>query len=330
MIANNCITVKTKGEWAFPKPIGNCSIRNMVSVIILNYKSHNETFKYVVHLKEKIDEELSFVVVDNSDDVNEWNELVNVFINEYGFPIKKTETKVLINTDILLLKANGNLGYARGNNLGVAAAVETFNPKQVLISNTDIVISERISLKKWITTLNTQSDIAVIGPAIIGLDGEPQSPCRKLMFRERWFLNLLAYPFNRYIYKRPDEIIKAEGACKVYRLQGSFLFCDVDKLSRIEWFDEHTFLYGEELILAERLSTKEMSMYYDPSIKVLHNHNQIIGSYYSSISRDMMKLKSEAYYYTTYCHLPKIVYPVGKLCLYIYYGKKAVVDFIKK
>ncbi len=301
----------------------------MVSVIILNYKSYKSTFEYVVHIKDKIDGELSFVVVDNSDDYKEWDDLVSCFCREYEVH-SKNESHLLLNQNILLLKATGNLGYAKGNNLGVRAAIEEFHPEQVLVSNTDIVINERINFEDWINVFKTQSDIAVIGPAIKGLDGEGQSPCRKMTFRERWFLNLLAYPLNKYIYKRPHEIVKETNASRVYRLQGSFLFCDVKKLSGIEWFDEHTFLYGEELILAEKLRLKGMCMYYDPSIEVLHNHNQIIGSFYSSLSRDKLKLKSEIYYYTTYCSLPKIVYPVGMVCLYIYYTKKAVVDLVKK
>lgn len=301
----------------------------MISVIVLNYKSYESTFEYVVDIKDKIDDKLSFVIVDNSDDNQEWNDLVSCFCKDYKVRFKN-KSRLLINQDILLLKAMKNLGYAKGNNLGIKVAMEEFNPDQILISNTDIVIKDRINFEDWINTFKTQSDIAVIGPAIKGLDGEDQSPCRKMMFRERWVINLLAYPLNRYIYKKPDEIERMTNASKVYRLQGSFLFCDVNKLSQIEWFDEHTFLYGEELILAEKLRLKDMYMYYDPSIEVLHNHNQIIGTFYSSLSRDKLKLKSEIYYYTTYCSLPKVGYPIGIACLYIYYAKKAVVDLVKK
>lgn len=301
----------------------------MISVIILNYKSYKSTFEYVIHIKDKIDGELSFVVVDNSNDNKEWNDLVSCFCREYEVNFKN-ESRLLINQDILLLKAMENLGYASGNNLGIKVAIEEFNPDQVLVSNTDIVIKNKINFEDWINTFKTQSDVAVIGPAIKGLNGEDQSPCRKMMFRERWVINLLAYPLNKYIYRRPDEIVKITNASKVYRLQGSFLFCDVKKLSKIEWFDEHTFLYGEELILSEKLRLKGMCMYYDPSIEVLHNHNKIIGTFYSSLSRDKLKLKSEIYYYTTYCSLPKIGYLVGKVCLYIYYAKKTVVDLVKK
>ena len=301
----------------------------MISVIILNYKSYKSSFEYVVHIKDKVDDELSFVIVDNSDDNQEWNDLVSCFCREYEVS-PKNESRLFINQDILLLKARENLGYAKGNNLGIKVAIEEFNPHQVLVSNTDIVIKDRINFENWINIFKTQSDVAVIGPAIKGLDGVGQSPCRKMTFRERWVINLLAYPLNRYIYKRPDEIEKISNASRVYRLQGTFLFCDVTKLSRIEWFDEHTFLYGEELILAEKIHSKGMCMYYDPSIEVLHNHNQIIGTFYSSLSRAKLKLKSEVYYYTTYYSLPKVGYLIGKACLYIYYAKKAVVDLVKK
>ena len=297
----------------------------MISVILLNYYSTEQVYQFVCHLKEYVKETLSFVIVDNSEDEQQWKQLLQAFDVQ-----QMNQSEILdVNKQVLLVRNHNNAGYARGNNLGIRKAKEQFDCDYVLVSNCDLRLRAPISFLKWQRLLTEHKEIAVIGPKIESPVGEQQSPCREMSFWERWCLNLLAYPFNRYIYKREPEVMDVGRAQKVYRVQGSFLFCDYGKFAQVGMFDEYTFLYGEEMILAQRLLNHGMCMYYEPQIVILHEHNQVIGNYYSDKKRDFMKLKSELYFYRTYKKMPGIIKPIAYCCLQLYYWKKIVVEQIK-
>ena len=51
----------------------------MISVILLNYYSTEQVYQFVCHLKEYVKETLSFVIVDNSDDEQQWKQLLHAF-----------------------------------------------------------------------------------------------------------------------------------------------------------------------------------------------------------------------------------------------------------
>lgn len=303
-------------------------MKDTITVILLNYFSSEEVKKYYDHMLKRIENELHFVIVDNSSDFSEWMKLVELFGGEAC--LTDSRDKIHASDRCILLKAPSNLGYAKGNNYGIKVAMREFQDKYVLISNSDLVFEENMSFDNWITEFERNKNCAVIGPVIVGIDGNPQSPCRKMSFNERWGFNLFIYPFNKFLKKNYSEIIPIRQMAKVYRIQGSLMFCDVKKFESVGFFDEHTFLYGEELILAERLKKNGFSIMCDPSKTVLHLHNQVIGTFYNSMKRDLMKYKSEYYYYTAYLNYPKIIYPIGNIMIYFYYCKKWIIEKIKK
>lgn len=303
----------------------------MISVILLNYFSYKDVYKYVYHLNEFVENKLHFAIVDNSNDLNEWEKLKDIFEVKTSEEISFDESyKLIIKSNIILIRNDCNAGYARGNNLGIKIANKYFNDNYLLISNTDLILKNKISFNKWIDEFSQNKRVAVIGPEVLGLDNKKQSPSRKMSFNERWGINLLVYPFNKYLYKRPPEIMEIDCKAEVYRLQGSFLFVEYNRLKSVNFFDENTFLYAEELILAEKLAKENMCMEYDPAISIIHNHNQIIGSFYSDLKKDLLRLKSESYYYEYYLNYPHCIYLIGIIMIYLYYFKKRIVCMIKK
>lgn len=298
----------------------------MISVILLNYFSDKQTYAYYCHLCEMVKDDLSYVIVDNSADHQQWIKLLETF------QVKANEEKII--TDyarrICFVKNETNAGYAKGNNIGIRLAKEQFDCDFILVSNCDLKLMQSTTFTDWERMLQEDKKIAIIGPKIESPSGEKQSPCREMTFWERWCINLLVYPFNRFLYKREPEVIETKKAQEVFRLQGSFLFGSYEKLKSVGFFDEETFLYGEEIILAQRLRDAGMAMFYSPDISILHEHNQVIGNYYSDKKRDYMKLDSELYYYCTYQKMPHIIKPIAYCCLQFYCWKKRIVDIVKK
>ena len=313
----------------------------MITLVIVDYKSYDKTINYIVHILRKcLNDNISVIIVDNSLDKENFNGFlkssnINLIDVRYKNDIRIEKGSILVNNkkyEILIAENNINGGYAIGNNLGFRLAEEYFNSKYVIFSNNDLkVIDEKIDFSSWISYMNLEPDIAVIGPEILGLDGKRQSPCKRISIEEKWIINSLVYPFNKYFNScNGDDLINVKSNTYVYRIQGSFMFCNAEKFKNAGMFDENTFLYSEEAILSERVQSIGYKILYNSDIKLLHQHSKTINNYFKGIKQDRLKLKSDIYYYKYYlkCSIWKIYF--AKICLETYYIKKYLVNIIKK
>ena len=68
-------------------------------------------------------------------------------------------------------------------------------------------------------------------------------------------------------------------------------------------FDNVTFLYFEEVILAERLASVGYKVYFDPAVEVLHYEGGSSGTF--SKQKRRLLLSSQILYYRKYKHISK-------------------------
>ncbi|WP_351125104.1 glycosyltransferase, partial [Shewanella sp. T24-MNA-CIBAN-0130] len=101
-------------------------MRENVWIIIVNYKSYKDTASYVTKLLDQEGVNLSIVIVDNDSGNNSFEILTELFCS-------------VPNVDVH--QSGENLGYARGNNLGVILS-DIKNDDLVVISNNDLVVTE--------------------------------------------------------------------------------------------------------------------------------------------------------------------------------------------
>lgn len=73
------------------------------------------------------------------------------------------------------------------------------------------------------------------------------------------------------------------------------MLVDLKKMEEIDYFDENTFLYCEEPILAEKLLGKGYRCACCISTNVIHNHSYTVRKALSRISYIRCNLKSFAY-----------------------------------
>ena len=104
-----------------------------VAIVILNYNSYYETEKCVDSILNNKLDVTGIIIVDNASD------------NE-SFPYLKRQYKE--NSTIKVVKAKRNIGFAKGNNLGIRLAKKLWNAKFVLLLNSDTVILETDYLTK--------------------------------------------------------------------------------------------------------------------------------------------------------------------------------------
>jgi len=249
--------------------------------VILNYKSVEYTISLLKDLKsQEWFDQIKIYVVDNNSEDESIEKLKN---------IKK-------NINFKLIIADKNLGFARGHNLGIQQALKDEN-QFVICSNADISLEKQNEfLKKIVLIYNKHPNIGIMAPNIYNLDGVYQNPFKEIRFSKKEIFKMkLFYLTNFYklyyfirIYllyniitklakKKAINNIKKNKLKKssyIYAPHGSFLIFTPAYFKYYKGFDENTFLYCEEFILAERLRKKNLKCFFESSLKVLHKESK--------------------------------------------------------
>ena len=211
----------------------------IVSVIIVSYNTRDLTVKSIrsaYSSKGFKSDEIEVIVVDN----NSSDDSVNY--------IKKHLPQVLI------ISNHENRGFGGGNNQGVKAS----KGKYVLLLNSDAFL-EKDSLKTMVDVLENRSDISSVGPQLRYEGGALQqsagySPTIIRVIAWMWWLDKL--PVIKKLFPRPYHLYDLDwyktshypdwlmGACVLFR-KSEFL--------EAHGFDEHIFMYAEEVELYRRM-----------------------------------------------------------------------------
>lgn len=132
-----------------------------VAIVILNYMNYKDTIECVESVSIDNYPEKEIIIVDNGSPNESRTELEKKFGNASG---------------IHLLWSDKNTGFAKGNNIGICFATNALSCKFVLVVNNDTIFQD----PNMITILKNSYDtgIGILGPRIIGCDGQEQNPLR--------------------------------------------------------------------------------------------------------------------------------------------------------
>ena len=282
---------------------------DLLGIVLINYNSEIETVKYIKNELSHVKCNSKIAIVNNSNSDKSKELLVRNLKNE-------SLIDKLYNSLFIITK-NENLGYAKANNFGALFLKEKFNPDYILFSNTDITFKDKNVVDVLIHKLKIlPDDVAVIGPRVIGLDGKDQSPHPKISFKR--YLAWRILPFLRGKFKilkknstKPRSDIPNEGYC--YWVSGCFMLVKSALFFKAHMFDEYTFLYAEESILAERLKKNNNFMYIDLSVNIFHFEGGTTKKSSSSTQLRHFLLSSTYYYYEKYLRAPKYLIKILKL-----------------
>ena len=172
-----------------------------------------------------------------------------------------------------------NKGYSYGNNVGCLYAIEHYNYRFLLVSNSDVIIND-FDYLDYITEKK-----AVYAPETKMLSGHRQNP--NIPYKSRLFLYFLtqAYKyesdiilriahivnrFYREVYLLYSRIVKNK-CIKIFAPHGSFIiFTYLASKELMPIFNDKMFLYNEELFLAFHCKQKDIPVYYVPKLKITH------------------------------------------------------------
>ncbi len=174
---------------------------------------------------------------------------------------------------VRLLAETRNHGYARGNNLGIAAA----RGRTVLLLNPDTEMRPG-ALIHLLAYLDAHPACGLVGPRLLNADGSSQSSRRRFPTPGTALIEstpLQAHfpdcpPLRRYYVRdRSDDVAQevdwVTGACMLARRRA---------LAAVGGFDPGYFMYSEELDLCRRLQRAGWRIGYMPDAVVVHHGGQ--------------------------------------------------------
>lgn len=294
----------------------------MYSIIITDYRTIDITVEYIRSFIQKCDDNLHFIIVDNSnchDGIHYLKEgkkqyETTIFQGKYCYGFIINEKKIII------IDAAENGGYAKGNNLGAEYALQLYRDPYYIFCNNDLELPEHMQLKKMSKWMEQVSTIGIIGPDVVTQDGSRQNPRKNRGILSQMILwDICTLVLNGKFSSKLCNLDNNIECGETDWISGSFMFIRAKAFHEVGGYDENTFLYAEEMIISTQMRNRGYTTYYIPDIKIIHHHK---GTQ-SRISRKILH-KSKRYYYEKYTDTPKallllsdIVYNLAELGLWI-------------
>lgn len=252
-----------------------------LAFVILNYGTYPETVDCVQSIRKHIDvmpQEYHITIVDNgsSDD-----------------SVARLRDDYAAESNIDIIETGENVGFAKGNNIGIRHVNQNYFPDYIVILNSDTELIQD-DLYKKLSSEYERSGFALLGPMMLTGDGRcndsPWQPMSReaaekrldgLKRREKQIMNgtfflcsFIQKVKKSFLLNSDRDTIHIHGDFWKYQtqveLQGAFLVFSQKAFKYIEGFDERTFLYYEEQLLYLALIRAKQTIVYDPRICIYH------------------------------------------------------------
>lgn len=214
-----------------------------VGVVILNWNQQSLTRECIGSIRESDFRNYRIFLIDNGSVNGEWEEL--------STPCK----------DIVFIRNEKNLGFARGANIGIKAAIEHGCDSLFLLNNDTLIDSSCLS--EMIKHLAADETVGAVTP------------------------KMLQYDRRDTVYSAGGRLIKSLGQPLLYGfgekdrgqyeksktvtfVSGCAMLIKANVVREIGVFYEEFFAYAEDMDLCARLSKSNYKMLYVPTAKVWH------------------------------------------------------------
>jgi len=249
-----------------------------VSVIIVNYNTKDLTIQAINSVIEKT-EDVSYeiIVVDNASQ----DDSVEVLKNEFA-------------DKIILVESKENLGFGKGNNLGMQYA----NGENLFLLNPDTMLINN-AIKDLHHFLKDNLNVAICGGNLYNKDLTPNHSFSLKLPHEQSknaFLQAIATISKLFKRKRKDFNF-TENPIEVGYITGADLMIRRDIALQLNGFDDEFFMYSEECELCFRAKKLDYKVYSVPWAKIIH----LEGA--SSTKKSALKLSA----YGDYLYFEKVL-----------------------
>lgn len=219
-----------------------------VSIIIVHYQVKDLLKNCILSIKKYIqDLEYEIIVVDNNSPDSDWKILINEF------------------SDVNFIELNDNLGFSKANNIGVNSAKGDY----VYILNPDTEI-EGDYFKEILDFADQQSQFGALGLRMHDAEGNflPESK-RSVPALVNSFEKLFTKLNNNSKTYYRNDVAETEIA-EVEVMTGANLLMKKSVYKEVGGFDEHYFMYGEDIDLCYTILRKGYRNFYYGKYSILH------------------------------------------------------------
>ena len=200
------------------------SFEKNITIIIVSFKSSHIIEKCI----KSINSNIKIIIVENSEDIHIKNYLENKFSN------------------VEVIVAKENLGYGKGNNLGISKA----NTQYVFILNPDTTLEDNCLEELYKAKLMLRDDFAILAPN---------------------FLNNYGYFLNKNNDHRNQNLLEVDY------VKGFAMLINLKKVNFEKIFDENFFLFLEEIDLCKRIKNNGGKIFVVQESKVVHSAKNASG-----------------------------------------------------
>lgn len=178
------------------------------------------------------------------------------------------------------LRSERNLGFSGGNNLALRQILAELSPQTarehdyILLVNSDLFLAPD-TIDGLVRFAEGRSEVGAVGPRVEKLDGTLDLACRRsfptpasafftLFGLSRRFpgnARFAAYNLTNLDPAQLTEVDAVTAACMLVR---------VSAIDQVGLLDERFFMYGEDLDWAYRLKAQGWRIFYNPSVRALH------------------------------------------------------------
>src|SRR3989344_266970 len=221
-----------------------------LSIIIVHFNTPELLKKCIDSLVEKsLSEEWEIIVVDNGSKI-----------------LNTNNTK----SNVQLITANKNLGFAKANNIGIAKSTGEY----VLLLNPDTIVSQHairrvidymdIDVRVGIATCNVQLPNGTIDDACHRGFPTPWNALCHFSGIGSLFPHSILFNGYHMGYRNMDRIHELD-ACV-----GAFMMIRRSAGEKLKWLDEDYFWYGEDIDFCYRMKKQGMAVVYIPAVSITH------------------------------------------------------------
>ena len=171
-----------------------------------------------------------------------------------------------------LIASSENLGYTRGNNLGLRAAAGRY----LFILNPDTEV-QGDALAQMAAYMEAHPQVGVLGPQLRFADGSVQSSRRRFpsfsvsLLESTWLQPLAG---GRLLNRYHAREVRDDDIAEVDWVTGAAMFVRRAAYDQVGGFDEQFFMYSEELDWCRRLKTAGWKVVYFPPARIVHHEAQ--------------------------------------------------------
>lgn len=263
--------------------IGESDHDTKVAIVILNYQNSQDSLACVSSIRKQNYPELAgILVVDNGSSDDNFDILKN----------KLREDNQMFH----LIRLHKNLGFARGNNVGIHYARRRWNTDYILVVNNDTLFTDSDMLSKLL--LRVREDTAMLGPAIRLPNGYIQKEYQCVTeFPGLFYKHLFFCAKSLHLSSLDMWLVEKWNRREYHRktLHGCAMLFTPMFFRYYEGIYSKTFLYCEELILSFQIHKVGLKQCYVPDTEIFHLEDQSTNMAFKNVEKSKLQYLRQSY-----------------------------------